>query len=83
MVHDEEAEVSIRLATLIANSLQTRPAITPLHKPQAGPLEASGETYMPAHSTAAKHSNMCILGIMLHDVTVCIAYKMLINVECM
>lgn len=26
MVHDEEAEVSIRLATLIANSLQGRPA---------------------------------------------------------
>lgn len=27
MVHDEDAEVSIRLATLIANSLHPRPAI--------------------------------------------------------
>ena len=30
MVHDEEAEVSIRLATLIANSLQGRSAVPQL-----------------------------------------------------
>ena len=30
MVHDEEAEISIRLATLIANSQRNRTAIEPL-----------------------------------------------------
>ena len=49
MVHDEEAEVSIRLATLIANSLHGRPAI-PLLDNHAQELSAGR-----AHTAQGKY----------------------------
>lgn len=59
MVHDEEAEISIRLATLIANTQRTRSAaqLLPLKTPQA-PGTAAGADGDAAAKTEASHGTI-------------------------